>query len=110
MTSFGQTRSARRADHLLQTPDTFVRAPLPGMHGATAVVHASPALGAKFMEYTVEFEAGGTLPATPEQRFIYVLEGALESPTFTLTSDEYAWFPPMANAALVATSKARAVV
>ena len=34
------------ADHLLLTPDTFVRAPLPGMTNATAIVHAAPALGA----------------------------------------------------------------
>ena len=29
LTQFGATRSALRSDHLLQTPDTFVRTPLP---------------------------------------------------------------------------------
>jgi len=57
--NLGQTRSARRADHLLLTPDTFVRAPLPGMKRCTAVVHAGPAIGAAFAQYTAEFEAGG---------------------------------------------------
>ena len=40
-------RSANRADHLLLTPDTFVRAP--SRHDeATAIVHAAPAIGAGF--------------------------------------------------------------
>jgi (S)-ureidoglycine aminohydrolase len=39
--NLGHTRSARRADHLLLTPDTFVRAPLPGMKSCMAVVHAT---------------------------------------------------------------------
>ena len=46
------------ADHFLQTPDTFVRAPLPGMQNATAIVHVGPAAGARFTQYTAEFEAG----------------------------------------------------
>ena len=38
--SIWDTRVARTsADHLLHTPDTFVRAPLPGMKKATAIVH-----------------------------------------------------------------------
>ena len=41
MHKLGHTRSARRADHLLQTSDTFVRAPLPGMKHSTAIVHAA---------------------------------------------------------------------
>jgi (S)-ureidoglycine aminohydrolase len=72
----GHTRSAFQHDHLLQTPDTFVRAPLPGMTRATAVVHCGPALGAKFTQYTVEFESGGMLGPAQAQRFAYVLDGA----------------------------------
>src|ERR1700723_290714 len=77
MQNLGQTRSAHRADHLLLTPDTFVRAPLPGMVNATAIVHVSPAVGAKFTQYTAEFEPGGSLGPTDAQRFIYVLDGDL---------------------------------
>jgi (S)-ureidoglycine aminohydrolase len=77
MQNLGQTRSAHRADHLLLTPDTFVRAPLPGMVKATAIVHVSPAVGAKFTQYTAEFETGGSLGPTDAQRFIYVLDGDL---------------------------------
>ena len=90
MHSFGQTRSARHPDHLLQTPDTFVRAPLPGMTRATAIVHAAPAIGAKFTQYTAEFEAGrNASPAVRDQRFVYVLEGRLHG----MQAGDYAWFP-----------------
>jgi (S)-ureidoglycine aminohydrolase len=76
--SLGQTRSARRSDHLLLTPDTFVRAPLPGMKRCTAVVHVAPAIGAAFTQYTAEFEAGGELGPTQSQRFLYVVEGGIK--------------------------------
>ena len=81
MQNLGFTRSSFQKDHLLQTPDTFVRAPLPGMVKCTAIVHAAPAIGARFTQYTAEFEAGGRLgpvaPADCFQRFVYVLEGEL---------------------------------
>jgi (S)-ureidoglycine aminohydrolase len=71
----GQTRSAYKHDHLLQTPDTFVRMQLPGMVRAAAIVHCGAALGAKFTQYTAELEEGGILGAPGGQRFVYVLEG-----------------------------------
>src|SRR5216684_3995544 len=89
----GQTRSVRRASHILQTPDTFVRAPLPGMQRATAIVHVSPAAGARFTQYTVEFEAGGVLGPSETQRFIYVLEGTIDIAGKELAAGEYAYIP-----------------
>jgi (S)-ureidoglycine aminohydrolase len=77
MQNLGFTRSALQKDHLLATPDTFVRAPLPGMSKCTAIVHAAPALGAHFTQYTAEFEPGGCLGPCAVQRFVYVLEGEL---------------------------------
>ena len=78
MQNLGFTRSSYQKDHLLATPDTFVRAPLPGMTKCTAIVHAAPALGARFLQYTAELEPGGRLgPAAYRQRFVYVLEGDL---------------------------------
>lgn len=77
MHNLGQTRSAHQRNHQLLTADTFVRAPLPGMKKATAIVHISPALGAAFTEYTTEFESGGELGDTEAQRFLYVLEGTI---------------------------------
>lgn len=81
MQHLGSTRTVVRSNYTLLTPDTFVRAPLPGMTKATAVVHAAPALGAAFTQYTAEFEPGGQLGALPDtgtQRFLYVLEGELQ--------------------------------
>ena len=75
--NLGQTRSSQHGNHLLLTPDTFVRSPLPGMKGCTAVVHVGPALGAAFVQYTAEFEQGGELGETSAQRFLYVMDGAV---------------------------------
>jgi (S)-ureidoglycine aminohydrolase len=74
----GATRSSLKPDHLLQTPDTFVRIPLPGASGVDCIVHAGPQLGANFSQITAEFSAGGTLVPAPAQRFIYVLAGELD--------------------------------
>lgn len=110
MHQLGQTRSARHPDHLIQTPDTFVRAPLPGMHGVTAIVHAAPVVGARFTQYTAEFQPGGTLAPAASQRFIYVLEGSIESDRQTLDVGDYAWFPPLSPQTLRASTMARAAV
>jgi len=74
----GLTRSSRKLDHLLQTPNTFIRTPLPGATGVEFVVHAAPQLGARFTQMTAEFAADGSLGPAPAQRFIYVLDGELE--------------------------------
>lgn len=78
MHKLGETRSSQKNNHLLLTPDTFVRTPLPGMKACVAIVHAGPACGARFAQYTAAFESGGELGETPAQRFIYVLEGQLK--------------------------------
>src|SRR5271169_3172270 len=75
--NLGGTRSSQQPSHLLLTADTFVRAPLPGMKGCTAVVHIGPALGAAFTQYTAEFEAGGILGVASAQRFIFVMDGSV---------------------------------
>ena len=75
MHNLGRTRSAQQPNHLLLTPDTFVRTTLRGMHACSAIVHVNPALGARFTEYTAELEAGGELGTTSAQRFIYVIDG-----------------------------------
>jgi (S)-ureidoglycine aminohydrolase len=74
----GSTRSSLKHDHLLQTPDTFVRIPLPGATGVEFIVHAGPQVGANFSQMTAEFSDGGTLSPPPVQRFLYVLEGELD--------------------------------
>jgi (S)-ureidoglycine aminohydrolase len=93
MQHLGQTRSSYQADHLLLTPDTFVRTMLPGMAKASAVVHVSPARGAGFTQYTAEFEPGGTLGPTAAQRLVYVLEGSVEVAGRLLNVSDYAYLP-----------------
>jgi (S)-ureidoglycine aminohydrolase len=111
MHELGVTRSVSCRDHLLQTPDAFVREPLPGMRNATAVVHASQQTGAKFLQYTAEFEPGGSLPAATTQRFIYVLEGVLECPGRpSLAAGDYGYFPTGQREGLSAPQAAKAAV
>jgi (S)-ureidoglycine aminohydrolase len=93
MHHLGLTRSANCADHILQTPDTFVRAALPGMRGATAIVHIAPARGARFTQFTAEFDAGGFLPGSAQQRVAYVLEGEVQACGQTLTAGGYVYCP-----------------
>ena len=106
----GQTRSQRRADHLLQTPETFVRAPLPGMRKAVAIVHASPAGGAKFVQYTAEIEPGGQLGPAAGQRFVYVLEGILTVDKGALEPGGFAYLPAGYSGTVSANGAARGAV
>ena len=104
------TRTAQRANHFLHTPDAFVRAPLPGMRDATAIVHTSPAFGAVFVQYTCEFEANGQLAATVDQRFVYVLDGQITVDGTSLCAGDYAYVAPGASTSIRASTAARAAV
>ncbi len=110
MHSLGHTRSVHRADHILQTPDTFVRAPLPGMTNATAIVHIAPERGARFTQYTAEFDPQGTLDPSQQQRFLYVLEGELTVGPSALRPGDYSFWPASQGERITATQKSRAVV
>ncbi len=114
MHNLGQTRSSQQPSHLLLTPDTFVRAPLPGMKKCNAIVHVGPALGAAFTQYTAEFESGGELGGTDAQRFLYVLEGSVkaesEGKSHQLAARGYAYFPEGADHHVVATQTSRVAV
>jgi (S)-ureidoglycine aminohydrolase len=110
----GQTRSAHHRNHLLLTPDTFVQTTLPGMRRCTAAVHIGPALGARFTEYTAEFEAGGELGSTSAQRFLYVIAGTItaewDGKRSELGAGGYAYFPQGAPHRVSAARVSRAVV
>src|SRR5271156_2901638 len=114
MHNLGLTRSASQRDHLLHTPDAFIRTVLPGMQRATGIVHISPAGGAAFTQYTAELEPGGTLGSTSAQRFLYVLEGAADLATdttfHTLTAGSYAYLPEDAHHTLSAQQTTRIAV
>jgi len=84
------------------------------MKGCAAIVHASPAVGARFVQYTAEFESGGELGPTSAQRFIFVLEGQLRLEVDGHQSDVgirgYAYLPEDSPHRIVATSQSRAAV
>jgi (S)-ureidoglycine aminohydrolase len=103
-----------KPDHLLQTPNTFVRTPLPGATGVQFIVHAAPQLGARFTQMTAEFEIDGTLGPAPAQRFLYLIEGELEltvdGETHLVVTGGFAYLPPGTEHTVRAHSIARAAV
>lgn len=114
MHHLGSTRSSLKPDHLLQTPDTFVRIPLPGATGVDSIVHAGPQLGAGFTQITAEFAAGGILGPAPAQRFLYVLAGELAltigEKKHLLSPNGYAYLPAATAHNITAMTSARAAV
>ena len=116
MHHLGQTRGANRRDHLLLTPDTFIRTPLPGLATGSSIVHIAPQGGAAFTMMTVELEPGGTLTEGPTQRFLYVLEGELtltepgKVEPHTMVAGGYAYLPTDYPHTLTAETKARVAV
>lgn len=116
MHRLGLSRSANRRDHLLLTPDTFVRTPLPGLTNGVAIVHVGPQAGAGFSMTTVEFEPGGTLAQGPVQRLIFVLEGEISllepdsAMPHALGADGYAFCPQDFDHSLHSESKSRVVL
>jgi (S)-ureidoglycine aminohydrolase len=113
MEVFGDTRSRLSREYALITPDTHVDSPLVGWKNATAVIHISPEMGARFTQYSVSLEAGATsaMPGKSVQRFVYVQAGecslslktgtshagpgepSLLTQEFELTTGAYAFIP-----------------
>lgn len=114
MHHLGSTRSSLKPDHLLHTPDTFIRTPLPGAEGVEFVIHAAPRVGAKFTQMSAEFKAGGTLGPAPAQRFLYVIEGRLElkagGKTHILAPGGFAYLPQGAAHTVRALEASRVAV
>jgi (S)-ureidoglycine aminohydrolase len=80
------------------------------MTNATAIVHASPAIGAKFTQFTAELEIDGHVPGTDLQRFVYVLTGEVQVAGTTLGPGGFAYVPAGEDGALRSTASARATV
>src|SRR5260370_5786214 len=103
-----------KPDHLLQTPDTFVRTPLPGASGVEFVVHAAPRMGAAFTQLTAEFSSGGMLGTAPAQRFLFVLQGELilelGTATHRLAENGFAYLPHGTAHTVRAEANARAAI
>jgi (S)-ureidoglycine aminohydrolase len=80
------------------------------MQKVTAIVHTAPAAGARFTQYTAEFEPGGSLGPAPVQRFVYVLEGQIEIDGAALDRGHYAYFPAGHATTVSAKTAARAAI
>jgi (S)-ureidoglycine aminohydrolase len=84
------------------------------MTRAAATVHASPALGAAFTQYTAEMEAGGTLGECRWQRFLFVLEGSVEVSAGAshnlLAKNDYAYLPEGTDEFVIASELSRLAV
>ena len=106
----GSSRTALKQDHFFQTPDSFVRAPLPGMADATAVVHVGPAIGALFTQYTAELQPGGKLGSTGAQRFLYVRSGVVRLDGESLAVGGFAFVPQGEAHEVVAVQESTIVV
>jgi (S)-ureidoglycine aminohydrolase len=74
---FGHTRARVAARHALLTPHNHVNSSVPGITGATTIVLINAAMGAKFAQLLVTFQAGGraSLPGGDDQTFGYVVTG-----------------------------------
>ncbi|MGA8151960.1 MAG: (S)-ureidoglycine aminohydrolase [Terriglobales bacterium] len=114
MHNLGRTRSSQQPNHLLLTADTFVRTTLPAMKACSAIVHVSPALGARFTQYTAEFEAGGALGSPSAQRFLYVIDGDVKLEVGGKSSElgvrGYAYLPEGLQHRVVAMKGSRVAV
>jgi (S)-ureidoglycine aminohydrolase len=108
--NLGVTRASRRQDHLLQTPDTFIRAPLPGMQAATAIIHCASANGAGFTAYTAEMQSRGSLAPASGERFVYVLEGSIAVAAQKLVAAGYAYLPAGTAQSILASEVSRILV
>ena len=116
MSLTGNTRTKVAADHALITPDTFVRAPLPGWNNTTCVVHISPEIGSRFKMYTAEMQTGGSgqMSLLDVQRVMYVLEGKVHlqvsDQSHSLASGGYAYVPANTPHTLSALENSRVLV
>jgi (S)-ureidoglycine aminohydrolase len=110
----GHTRSTRQPTHLLHTPDTFVRIPLPGLIGGEAIVHAAPALGAGFLQYTAELKPKGKLNPCANQRFVYIQEGeaSVIGPQLdqSVQAGAFVYMPPTQPTTFIANTACRCQV
>ena len=75
--SFGQTRTRIAARHALIGPDSHVKSIVPGVAGAAVVILFSEAIGAKFAQLLLTFEAGGKAawPANQTESAGYFMTG-----------------------------------
>ncbi len=74
---YGQTRTRVAARHALIAPDGHVKSNFPGITGAATIILINAAMGAKFSQVMVTFDAGGraALPANDVETAGYFATG-----------------------------------
>ena len=104
-----QRESARSR---LQTPDTFVRAPLPGMRNATAIVHTSPAGGRAVhaIHRRIRARRQRSPPAAISVSSTCSKDGSASAATHARAGGAYAYVPPGHATPSAADAPARAAV
>ncbi len=84
------------------------------MDRAMAIVHTSPAIGARFTQYTAEIESSGHLGPVSAQRFLYVLNGTvtvtISGTEKTLGTEGYAYLPQGSDHSVLAATESRVEV
>ena len=114
---YGTSRTSVQARHALLTTDGVVSAAPSGWKVASFYTMISPAMGARFCQYHVEFGAGGTgAGQTGEREWVcYVLDGNLKLGTNggreeALASGGFAFLPPGTDYRFVADAGASLLV
>lgn len=112
---FGSTRTSVQLDHALITPDSHVISPLIGWEAAEAVIHISPELGARFLQYTALLSEGAVShsPGEGVERFLYVQEGSVRlvaDGEHPLEVGGFAFVPADATHEIRADGEARLIV
>jgi (S)-ureidoglycine aminohydrolase len=97
---FGHTRSVVRRNYALLEPSGFVPSPAPGWQNAKPFVVISPAMGARFSQTHLAFEASGVGQGeTADDEFCaYIVKGAgrvqLGGKTGALSAGSFVYVPP----------------
>ena len=99
---FGSTRTYVGPRHALITPDGWVGSALPRAGKVKVIYHITPAMGARFTQATLQFEAGGALSFWPfadgVERFAYVVSGEVvighDGESRQLAAGSFIYTPP----------------
>jgi (S)-ureidoglycine aminohydrolase len=112
----GQTRTRFASRHALITPDGHVASVVPGVEGARVVAHITPAMGAGFVQSTIDFEPKGrvSIAASANEFFFYVYGGSVEAniagKNHLLTAGSYLYLPAQLAAEIVFAADAPRLV
>jgi len=114
---FGQTRTHVDFDHAIIGPDSHVASPLVNWKHTTGIILISPAMGAAprspgFVQYIAKTTSlsESTKASASVQRFVYVLDGTVLLDGKPLTTDDYAWLPPGADATIQGVGEGQLLV